>query len=88
MEIDLELPGGGFSSAYKVTCHECIMVSIHGWVVEHSMVFLLSRFEAIMKGNCHQPTNNWAMKKNPWLFRILYIGDYTTQLHREYDKQL
>ena len=57
MEIDLEQPGG-FSSAFKATCHEFIMVSINGWVVEHSMVCLLSRFEAIMKGNCHQPTNN------------------------------
>lgn len=35
------------------------------------------------------PTNQQlSNEKNPWLFRILYIGDYTTQLHGEYDKQL
>ena len=29
--------------------------------------------------------DNWAMKKNPgWLG---YIGDYTTQLYRDYNKQ-
>ena len=34
--------------------------------------------------------SNWAIKKGPWLFRVIYsfIGDYTTQLYRDYDKPM